>query len=291
MKPIMLACAIVLAFAVSLPSAVWAQDEGEAAEAQDEWPWQEAAREAEAAAREAEAAAERAIALAREGNITASHAAVDEAEAAVEIAMRWHHRAFSIVGMASNLGFEAEALALAEEAKASLIRAREAEQRASDIMNDASNKARRVRQAEAARKAESEAAEAPEIAREAAERAIADYRVIEREAVLAERAARAAQRALTEAEGEDDDDYMEAWEHAQYASGRAQAITEILRQAERLAVSAKEHEEAIGRLFAEARGSSHSRSIEKSYNAALRRANNAVKDANKVANLRAQLKE
>ena len=61
------------------------------------------------------------------------------------------------------------------------------------------------------------------------ERILADCEFIERERVLAERAARRAQRALRKAEDKaEDDDYMEAWESAQSANARTEAVTRIL---------------------------------------------------------------
>ena len=179
------------------------------------------------------------------------------------------------------------------EAAAEAVRERqtEAEARQAEAEAEARQVEAEQRRERAAERNERAAERNVERARERAERAIADYKVIEREAVLAERAAREAQRDLTEAEGEDDDDYMKAWDRAQSASARALAVLEIAQKAEYWAKQAQSAAEDSAGYYAEAEGrkSRGAGRVDYFYTAAGGAARRAGENASEVANLRAQV--
>ena len=143
---------------------------------------------------------------------------------------------------------------------------------------------------EAQERARERAREAQERAREAAARAVEDYRFIYGIVENAELAVALAKRALENAESEED--YAETWRRHREATQYAESVFAISREAERLAVSARDNAESAAsfRDFGiQADGLNNSPGADNYYRLANNAAQAAVENANEVANLRAQL--
>ena len=243
MKPIMRAAFAVLAFAL-LPSEVLAQDEG-------------AAAEAEAAAAEAEAAAVSAEAAAEAGDVKAAAAAYKEAQEAHFSAGVAYDNSLDMLNARVS---DPRVKVAYERAGEALARAMAANRRADVVAG------------------EREINEAPERAREAAaaaERAVEDYRVIYGILESAELAVALAERALENAESEEN--YAEAWKRHREAEQYRDSLSAIAIRAESLAVSARER----------ANWAAENVDIEPYRIAGWAR--EAAENANEIANLRAQV--
>lgn len=177
------------------------------------WAQGERAERTEEYVAQAEAAADRAETAAREGDIEGARAAEDEARDA-----------------AADAAGAAHADASLREAR---DRAWEHVRRAQTAINAAEAQAHN---------------EGVERAREAAERAVEDYRVIYGILEDAELAVALAERAMENAESEED--YAEAWKHHREVEQYRDSVGAIAIRAEHLAVSARDSvnrpDEALG---------------------------------------------
>ena len=210
-------------------------------------------RETERLANIIESAAERAIVLVREGNIEAASDTLNVVSFGYNNAYKLAFQ--SMRRIRGKPGGGAMLDAIANAAEDAYERAEIALHEAKDIVLEAESaireREREVERAERKREAaEREAAhnEAVERASEAAERAVEDYRVIYGIFENAELAVALAERALENAENEED--YAEAWKRHREVEQYRDSVGAIAIRAEHLAISARDSvnrpDEALG---------------------------------------------